>query len=273
MKIYWVFIIICILSCLSCLSSCGSWIYTANNLNEKRMCNTSKNINTLYCPLNQELVSSYIYNDSIDLYYNPNYIENYNTRPNHSIYDYFNTYFSGGTPPPIKGKDYFMYCTPDVSLCGSNMNKLDVTITEDIIYKGYTKEKLYFYCDINFITNVTQKRFNTLQEFLNECSKYSSKSSNIDKCSSYSTQEEMQKMQTSCLFFGNFYSDSSAVIKTLSNTILSTLNNELLKEYFSLLTTKMQKNKKMTTFEFFMYLAIKLKLDNIQYIVLKKNIV
>lgn len=269
MKFYWIFIIICILSCLSCSSSLSAWAYTANNLNSKRMCNTSKKINIMYCPLNQEYVSSYIFNDPVDLYYNPKYIENYQKRKNKSIYDYFNTYFSGGTPPPIKGKDYFMYCTPDISLCGSNSNKLDINITEDIIYKGYFKEKLYFYCDINFIINVTQKRFNTLQEFINECSKYSSK---IDTCSSYTSEQERQKLQTTCLFFGNFFSDSSVIIKTLSSTLLSSMNDDILKEYYALLTSKMQKDKKMTTFEFFMYLAIKLKLENIQYLILKKTV-
>lgn len=269
MQIYWIFIIICILSCLLCSSSLGSWVYTANSLNTKRMCNTSKKINIMYCPLNQEYVSSYIFNDPVDLYYNPKYIENYKNRKNKSFYDYFNTYFSGGTPPPIKGSKYYMYCSPDVSLCGSDSNNLDITIVDDIIYKGYYKEKLYFYCDINFILNVTQNRFNTLQEFIDECSKYSSK---IDACSTYENEEEKQKLQTSCLFFGTFFSESSSIIKSLSNTIILSLNNDLLKEYYALLTSKMQKDKKMTSFEFFMYLAIKLKLENIQYMVLRKNI-
>jgi hypothetical protein len=263
-------IILCIICCLLSLSiSISIWMNAAYDLKKKRMCNTSKKISVVYCPLNQELVASYIFNDEDDLYYSKNFVTNFNKKYDEnkiSFLDYFNNYYSGVTPPPETGVNYMIYCNSDMSLCGLTKN-VDINIAEDIIYKSIYKEKLYFYCDINFIVNISQKRFDTIQDFLSECSKYSKR---IEKCENISNDEEKQKLMKSCIFFGdNFFMDSKTVIKTLSTTILGGLNNNILNEYLNILKTKMEVNKAMTTFELFMYYAIKLKLENVQYIILK----
>lgn len=269
--------------CLSILSSI--WYYTAKDLKSKRMCTTNKdfdkwgkeklgmdNFSVLYCPLNQEMVAYSIYKDEKDYYYSKNYLVNYNRKyDNNEItpLDYFNTYFSGGIAPPLTGVDYRMYCNPTITMCGKTSSDLNVTITEDIVYKGMYKDKIYFYCDPNLLFEITQKTYKSLNTFLNDCSKYSNK---IDICSSITSEEDKKTKTTSCIFYGNnFFEDSTTVISTFSKTILRGLNDDLLKKYLDILESKINIDQNITTFELFVYLAIKLKLDNVKYLILKKS--
>lgn len=278
-----VYLILFILSCISCMCSSSSsikWYYTGIDLNSKRMCNTSENIKVpglsndtskvLLCPLNQEIVSSYIFDATDDLYYRTNYT--LKTSKITPLY-YFNSYFLGETPPPLKDlKKYILYCDDKFIYCGEN-NKLnpsdDIIITEDIFYLGYLKDETYFYCHVEFFTKVAKKlKFDTLDDFLFACDQYDY---HDKRCLTSISKEDQKKLYNKCLFFYGVQKAANDIPATIARTLLPTLNDTLLKEYLNILEKKKTKDKKMTTFEFFMYLALQIKLYNIEYMILKKN--
>ena len=244
------------------------------------MCNTSKDIivpglsndtsKVLLCPLNQEIVSSYIFDAKNDRYYRTDYkLKTSNITP---LY-YFNSYFLGETPPPLKdSKKYVLYCNDRFIYCGENAELKptdDIIITEDVFYLGYLKDEPYFYCQVDFFTKVAKKiKYDTLDDFLFACDQYDYQDK---RCLTSISREDQKKLYDRCLFFYGLHKAGSDIPATITRTLLPTLNDTLLKKYLNILENKKTKDKKMTTFEFFMYLALQTKLYNVEYMVLEKN--
>lgn len=165
-----------------------------------------------------------------------------------------------------------VYCNDQFTICESDTDGNNgIELKEYAIYKLKTKDgKTAFYMNLNMILRMTEKKYTSIDEFLKDVDSLQQK---VDDCLNYyslntNDQKDMQKKQIMSLKC-SFFNTTSQLINTLKTTILSGLTEDLLNEYLDTLKEKALE-KKMTTFEYFVYYAITSKLTNKNELVLIK---
>jgi len=270
--------LILLISCLCSLLVSSSWMYESYIIDNARMCDPYvKGISIALCPFNQDMIA-YKYNlensDNYNKDYNNIFQDNYN-KGRIGISDYFNDYFQGITAPPNNIQN--VYCNKDFTLCNN-----DIKLTESIIYKGIYNGKIFFYIDLNLLINISGNTYSNLNDFIVDCNKYANphpeflqyytlqaqidaekKDPNASNLDLQEKQTLFNQLELKCTGFTNY----STLVTTLKQSLLGTLNDNLLQQYYNLLQSKMN-SKQMTTFEFFMYYAVSSIINYTSYTIL-----
>ena len=283
--------IILLISCLCLSLVSGVWGYEAYTIDNAGMCDPEINKIVLYngldpkwskalCIFNQDMIAykyNLVHSDNYNEKYDEIFQSNYNKGYIH-VSDYFNNYFSGVTAPPSNINT--IYCNKDFTICNN-----DIKLTESILYKGIDDMgNIFFYVDLNLLIDISGNVYTNLNDFINDSNKYANphpdflqfyilkkqisdakKNLNFNDTDLKAKQSLFDQLQLECVPFQNY----STLITTLKQSLLGTLNDNLLQQYHDLLQSKM-KIKQMTTFEFFMYYAVSSTLNYTSYSILTR---
>lgn len=261
-------LIIFLLLLFSIICSSSIWLYEAYSLNRIGMCvkDDSKRA-LLLCPLNQTL-TSYLLDLNSPPYYDKNYDKNFIDKYNKGIlrfYDFVNTRFKGDEPPATTGN--IVYCNKVYSLCETdNLGNNGIVLTQNGIYTLKNADGTTgFYVDLNMMLEMSQKDYKNIKEFINDIDVYQQKH---DECLIFNSVKDKPTRNALSLMC-NFFNNPSELIKTIKNTLLARLSDNMINEYLVILKKKAI-SKNMTTFEYFTYYAIISKLNNTTDLVLVK---
>jgi hypothetical protein len=163
-------------------------------------------------------------------------------------------------------KSNSVYCNDTFDICESDSdNENGIELKEDVIYKLQSSDKnTVFYMDLNMIMTMTDKKYTSLDDFLNDIKLYKKEHK---ECKDFYKVDKDKKTPLSLKC--SFFTTTSQLLSTLQKTILVGLTDDLLNEYVDILQEKAL-DKSMTTFEYFTYYAIVSKFNNKNILILKK---